>query len=393
LVRFVNRALAPLQPEDNATQYHDMSTPVFVNVYKLIPEEGKGGQLGNDALELIKMGVYHAGVEILGQEYSFGMDPTGKGDPEKDGVFVVRPRTAVGSFKEQVPLGNTNAKTKADVNAVLDSIRPRWKAATYNILNHNCCYFSLDFAKALSAAFEKPFPHYVCNAASVGDKVVPAALLSSLTTALAPPSAPDPSLVGKIDVKTATKAPKPLAALAPPAPAAKSGGLFGMAKGLASNVTDKVKGAVDDSSRKSMHKAFPDVAPADLVSHISTAVVHLHHEQKADAYLTSKALCVAGDNGLATKVPLDAIVSIQYGAKVPPPAKGLPPTFNVAGAAPQKDAALMVFLKDGRMIPLFDFTVFGSSGVMGKITGTDPNSKLMAAFTDIDTEWRKVVKV
>jgi hypothetical protein len=68
-----------------------MSTSVFVNVYRLIPTQDRAGKASNDALEFIKMGVYHAGIEIFGQEYSFGMDPSGSKDPEKDGVFAVRP--------------------------------------------------------------------------------------------------------------------------------------------------------------------------------------------------------------------------------------------------------------------------------------------------------------
>jgi hypothetical protein len=373
-------------------------TPVYANVYKLIMEESQAAKLGNQALEFITMGVYHTGIEILGQEYAFGLDPSGKPDPEKDGIFVVSPRSAVGCFKEQVLLGTVAIQSRRDLQPVIASLKPRWKAVTYNILSRNCCHFALDFAVTLSAGFQQTFPHYVLKSSSVGDFLLPAALTERITKAISPPTSVDPALLNKIDVAISTPAPPPLAAKAPKAVAAKpSGGLWGTAFSLVTTAADTfssvVSSVVDDSSRNNMVKAFPDVPRAELVRDMATAVVHIHREQPADVYLTSQELCIAGENGLSVRVPLTAIKSIQYGAKIPPPAPGLPPTFQVTPFAPPENGALLIFLADGRMIPFFDWPNFVTASVVGKIAGADQNARMESAFRDIDLMWRKLVRV
>ena len=379
--------------------------PVFVNVYQLIPSDGKGGKLGNDALELIKMGVYHAGVEVLGTEWSFGMDPSGKNDPATDGIFSVRPRTAVGTFKEQVPLGNLpSGFSRSDVDAVLNQLRPNWKACTYHLLNHNCCYFSLAFAKALNPEFEKTFPHYVYRAAGVGDKVVPAAVLSSLTAALSPPTPLPEHLIGKIDVPNeAGGVPPPGPARSAPAKAESSGGPGGLLGGAlggikkaASAATGAVRGLVDDHDRKTFQKEFPGENPAALVQRYTAHVVHIHREQKAHVYVTDKFLGVGGDNKLAVKLPYEQIASLHYGVKIPPATPGLPAKWRLQPKAEGTKLELLVYTKDGKMIPIFDFQGHIPGAVTGKIaavTGGDVNKKLDEAFTCIDEAWRKVARM
>src|SRR5688572_14335379 len=115
--------------------------PVIVNVYTLISKESPG-RLPGEVLDVIGMSIYHAGVEVLGQEYAFGMDPSQRPDPNIDGVFSCPPRKAVGDFNEAVKVGHLPPQFgRQDLDQVLYSLRPMWKAVTYHILERNCCHF------------------------------------------------------------------------------------------------------------------------------------------------------------------------------------------------------------------------------------------------------------
>ena len=359
------------------------SVPVFVNVYRLIPAKDKSGAVSNDALEFINMGIYHAGVEVLGQEYSFGMDASNSGDPNKDGIFVVRPRKAVGDFKEQVKLGEVKID-KQGLDKVLASLRPQWRAISYHILNHNCCYFSKALALALDPGFDKTFPHYVYKAAGVGGAVVPDSVINNLTAALAPPSSPPTALINKIDVQGPTVAPK--AGAPREAAAGGGGGMFGMAKGL----VDKVKVAVGKDDVSICTSKHPDVKPDDISANFGCHVMHIHREQYADVFVAKKGLCFVGENKLTLFLAWDKIVSLSYGVKKAG-ADRQPATFTVAPAKPAADGCLLVFTKDGKMAPLFGFTGFGQSltAALGKVTGNATDERLEKAFDAVDTAWRK----
>jgi hypothetical protein len=357
------------------------SVEVFANVYRLIPAQDQAGQIGNDALEFIKMGVYHTGIEIFGQEYSFGMDPSGSGDPTTDGIFVVRPRRAVGDFKESVKLGEVKMD-RAQFDALLNAVRPQWRAVSYHILKHNCCVFSLTLAKALNPAFEGTFPNYVLKSASVGGAIIPDAVVMNLTQALSPPTSAPAHLINKIEVSTTTVPPK--AGAPRQAPAAGGGGVFGFAKGL----TDKVKAAVGKDEASKCVKAFGDMSAGDIVETFGCHVHHIHREQYADVFVTTKGLCFVGENKLALRLPWAQIASLSYGIRVESGNLG---TYTVYDSKPAANACLLVFTADGKMIPLFQFTGFGEliTGAIGKLTGSTTNERLEKAFDAIDAQWRK----
>jgi hypothetical protein len=380
-------------------------TPVYCNVYNLIPSANGGAKLGNDALEFIKMGVYHAGIEVLGSEWSFGMSSDAANDPNVDGVFSVRPRKAVGEFKEAVLLGHINPPlTPEKVQSVLDSLRPQWKAATYHLLNRNCCLFSHAFALALNPEFDRTFPHQIYRAAGVGSKVLPDSAVASLTAALAPPPATPSHLIGKLDVPWSGPVPPPgprkggaPPPAAAPAPSSGFGGLMGMAKGAVSSVTNVVKSVADDRERSALTKAFPSIPAASLLAAFEGHVLHVFREQNATLFVTERSLAISGDNRLAVSLAYENIASLHYGRRVPPTVKGLQPTFvvesqDVGGA----DAGLFVFLKDGKLIPIFDFTTFGSTvaGTIGKvIPGMTVSTSLEKFFVALDGAWRQVARI
>lgn len=380
-------------------------TPVFANVYNLVPSDSSATKLSNDALAYVKMGVFHVGIEVLGCEWSFGLAADSAHDPNVDGIFSVAPRRAVGEFKEQIALGTVNPPlTPERVKQVLDALRPQWKAATYHLLTRNCCYFSRAFAAALNPDFENTFPHYTYRAAGVGDKVLPDALVSSLTAALAPPPATPPHLIGKIDVPWtgAIPPPKIVAGAAAPAAAASSGGalggLMGFAKSAAASVGEKVKSVTDDRERTALAKAFPSLNVASLIGSFDAHVQHIFREQNATIFVLDKCLAISGENGLAVNIAYENIQSVTFGRRTKPSTRGLQPSFtvedtNIGGA----DAAVFVFLKTGLLIPIYDFAAFGSKLsdgfaklMPGGTVSANPNlNKFMDVF---QTVWLSVAR-
>ena len=73
----------------------------------------------------------HTGVVVFGKEYFF-----------RGGICVTPPGQAMPMLAcEVIPVGVTE-KTQVELEAFLTSIAPRFTAATYNLLSHNCNHFS-----------------------------------------------------------------------------------------------------------------------------------------------------------------------------------------------------------------------------------------------------------
>lgn len=123
---------------------HAMPYPntVLVHVYDL----KQGFQRSNEALPA--MGVFHAGVEVYGSEWTYGVY----------GVDREVPRTATNHvYNCSIYLGRTGL-SKQDVAALLNAMCPEWLAADYEILNHNCCSFSAEFCDLLDVG---PLPPWI----------------------------------------------------------------------------------------------------------------------------------------------------------------------------------------------------------------------------------------
>jgi hypothetical protein len=70
------------------------------------------------------MGAFHAGVEVLGREYSYGWNDEGT-----TGVFWVEPKGAEAlfghRFREQIVLGMVSV-TLDELTAVVESLEKEW---------------------------------------------------------------------------------------------------------------------------------------------------------------------------------------------------------------------------------------------------------------------------
>jgi len=84
-------------------------------------------------------GIYHAGVQIYGLEWSFGFT-----EDEDTGVFCVPPRMATQhTYRATCPLG-VSEFTQTEVTGLIEVMKDQWRGPEYHLLHRNC----LDFANA-----------------------------------------------------------------------------------------------------------------------------------------------------------------------------------------------------------------------------------------------------
>jgi len=84
-------------------------------------------------------GIYHAGVQIYGNEWSFGFT-----DEDDTGVFNVLPRMATQhTYRVTCPMGITQFSER-EVMGLIEVLKDMWPGLEYNLIHRNC----LDFASA-----------------------------------------------------------------------------------------------------------------------------------------------------------------------------------------------------------------------------------------------------
>eukprot|EP00744_Colponema_vietnamica_P004109 GILI01006187.1.p1 GENE.GILI01006187.1~~GILI01006187.1.p1 ORF type:complete len:405 (+),score=76.77 GILI01006187.1:83-1297(+) len=371
---------------------------VYLNVYNLLNanKESASG-LSAEALNIVGMGIHHSGVEVFGDEWSFGGDSTGRNDPQTDGVFSVVPRTACGFFKEQIDLGLAPPNFNEErFYAILDQLRPKWRACSYHILEHNCNFFAATLVKAIDEGFppgtpdteklSSKVPSWVNRAASTGSVLVPNALIAKITETLSPPGACAPDLVNFIDVPAHTGvfpsklAPQALPGSETPAQEEEhpsAGGLAGglkafggFAKKAAGTVASTIKTAVsnhiDDRDRKDYAATFAGVRAEDLISAYTCTVLHINRTQKAKIFIATDGLRFSGPNGLNTYLSYNKIDDYHYSSVVTAlqgEGNALP-TFSPISST-EEVSGLVLFLKvDGRegrrMVPVYNLSFVGA---------------------------------
>jgi len=115
----------------------------------------------NGVFRAFGMGVFHAGVEVFNQEWSFGSADNEDGS----GVFNCVPRSCEAHvYREAVPMGRTTL-TESQVYSLLSVLAGEWPALDYDVLRHNCCHFSDELCRRLGVG---PMPAWVRNLASAG---------------------------------------------------------------------------------------------------------------------------------------------------------------------------------------------------------------------------------
>ncbi|KAK2194955.1 bifunctional PPPDE peptidase domain/PPPDE peptidase domain superfamily [Babesia duncani] len=113
---------------------------VYLNIYDL--------EAVNKVINVVAgtfgAGAYHAGVEIYGAEYNFGYTRNGG-----SGVVQSYPRCHPSHvYRKTIDLGKTPLTPK-QVLALVETVKPLWPGASYDILKRNCLNFADDFCHRL----------------------------------------------------------------------------------------------------------------------------------------------------------------------------------------------------------------------------------------------------
>lgn len=139
----------PISPYEGA--------PVWLHIYDVT---GGSVQWANDLFRQAGTGAFHAGVEVYGQEWSYGYSA---GD--KTGVYTCQPRANTQhKYRESVAMGGTSFSEK-EVTALLEQMQQDWVGPKYNLVYKNCCHFSDDLCKQLGVG---EVPEWVVHLAGAG---------------------------------------------------------------------------------------------------------------------------------------------------------------------------------------------------------------------------------
>eukprot|EP00746_Dinoflagellata_sp_MGD_P003821 gnl/MRDRNA2_/MRDRNA2_107404_c0_seq1.p1 gnl/MRDRNA2_/MRDRNA2_107404_c0~~gnl/MRDRNA2_/MRDRNA2_107404_c0_seq1.p1 ORF type:complete len:378 (-),score=58.49 gnl/MRDRNA2_/MRDRNA2_107404_c0_seq1:55-1188(-) len=137
---------------------------VLLNVYDLAEQIGTANMLLNNSF-IKRGGLYHAGVEIYGDEWGFYCT-----EPQFCGIYPsTRPKYhPVHIYRQSVILGDTKLSER-EVHKVLASMRGSWMGGDYDVLHRNCIHFCVDFCEALGV--DAP-PSWITAAHSAGAALV-----------------------------------------------------------------------------------------------------------------------------------------------------------------------------------------------------------------------------
>jgi hypothetical protein len=134
--------------------------PVSLHVYD-VSHESIVQWLNSLLLPVNLGGVFHAGVEVGGLEWSFAYHPR----QNQPGVQCGLPQCDVQHhFRETIALGCTTLSAD-DITATISDIIEDYPGTSYDLLHRNCCHFADDFCKRLGVG---PIPEWVHRLARIG---------------------------------------------------------------------------------------------------------------------------------------------------------------------------------------------------------------------------------
>jgi hypothetical protein len=130
---------------------------VYLNVYDLSNVGGTDltgtlASLNRTLMRSWDVGLFHAGVEVAGVEYSYGYCEEGTG------VFACEPRDACGAkFRQAIPMGRAPSDARI-IERRLARLVATWPGDAYALLQRNCCHFCDALCRSLGVG---PIPAWV----------------------------------------------------------------------------------------------------------------------------------------------------------------------------------------------------------------------------------------
>jgi uridine kinase len=151
-------------PPPQAPTKRRSKMPVLVHIYDVSQEDNihnLNKWLAHKRSPLKFGGVFHAGIEVNGMEWSFGMSES----ETVPGVSCVAPKShPMHRYRETVKLRSTRLSPE-DVADILSKLIEEYPGDDYDLLRRNCCHFADDFAMRLGAGH---LPGWVYRLARTG---------------------------------------------------------------------------------------------------------------------------------------------------------------------------------------------------------------------------------
>lgn len=123
-----------------------LSSDVWLHVYHCDPYTGFLNQL---LLKQKEIGIYHTGIEVYGEEWSFQYFEDTWDDPTVSGLIRCMPKCMAGyEYQESLNLGPTTL-TPEEVDQALLRLHHEWPACSYHLTHNNCLSFAEYFAGVL----------------------------------------------------------------------------------------------------------------------------------------------------------------------------------------------------------------------------------------------------
>eukprot|EP00434_Breviolum_minutum_P045012 symbB.v1.2.040271.t1/scaffold7114.1/size13255/2 len=139
---------------------------VWVHIYHCDPYTGF---LNRMLLKNSEIGIYHAGIEVYGEEWSFQYFEDTWNDPSISGILRCLPKQMSGyEYQESLNLGPTPL-TPDEVDDLLTELSEEYSASTYHLTHRNCLTFAEHLAKSLKAP--KEFPEWILGILAASTKV------------------------------------------------------------------------------------------------------------------------------------------------------------------------------------------------------------------------------
>lgn len=140
------------------------SLPVLLHIYDVSREtsvQRLNCFLANRHFPVKLGGVFHAGVEVNGLEWSFGLSNSAT----TPGVSCVEPQAHPDhNFRQTVRLPHTKLSAES-VAEILSQLVEEYPGNDYDVLRRNCCHFADDFCQRLGVG---PIPAWVHRLARLG---------------------------------------------------------------------------------------------------------------------------------------------------------------------------------------------------------------------------------
>jgi hypothetical protein len=134
---------------------------VLLHVYDVFSDETV--QAVNTVLQRVGTGAFHAGVEVYGQEWSYGYTPN------CTGIVVCTPKAnPAHRYRETIVMGSTSL-SQIEVTNLLNVMCTEWIGMDYDLLLRNCCHFCDAFCGKLGVG---SLPPWVTNLAGAGARFV-----------------------------------------------------------------------------------------------------------------------------------------------------------------------------------------------------------------------------